>query len=243
MRKYFTLLFCLCILLTCLTGCGLSREQLSEYQVLDYNIVWEDTQRTIHSQGMEKYYQIKDVSQDEYIAVKGYDYNHGIGGYPYEPTVLVHSDKGSTYQLDTASGKLIARCGLENTGENEYWESLGKQLRIRVLVDIDENLSKEIVKAITAKSPDYVGSDKYGYTSNLTHLKFNDEEKFVYLGIQYTVQGYDNLTWMATILQLDQNQYVIETADKANRYEMKYIRCNEELNAIINEIVNQYNLK
>ena len=240
MKKYVSMLVMLSVLFICLSSC-MTEKRLAEYQPLDYNIIWEDTEKKISDGkigGFDDYYQIKGIPKEEYLAFVGYDMKSGIGGYPYEPTILVHQSKGTEYQLNMSSGKLILRCGLEKTDDESYWSTLGQKLRFQVITEINNNLAESILKSID--TCDYVNDEEY--EGEFQFIELPNEEVFVYLGIQFAVKDYESLTWMATIKQIQENQYVIEINDNYNRYEMKYIRCSDELNAVIQEIVNEYGL-
>lgn len=240
MKKYVSMLVMLSALLICLSSC-MTEKRLAEYQPLDYNIIWEDTEKKIGDGkigGFDRCYQIEGIPKEEYLAFVGYDTRSWIGDYPYEPTVLVHQSKGTEYQLNMSSGKLILRCGLKNTGDELYWSALGQQLRIQVITEISNNLAEPILKSIN--TCDYVNEEEY--EGDFRYIKLPNEDVFVYLGIQFTVMDYECLTWMATIKQIQENQYVIELKDSDSRYEKKYIRCSDELNAVIQEIINEYGL-
>lgn len=253
MKKYWIYILSLSCLALCLAGCGMSKEQLEAYSVVDYNIIWEDTERGIRERGeilpgKDAYYQIAGISTDEYIAYKYYTSMFWAEN-PYAPLVLAHPDRGTDFELDVSSAKLILRDNWENWWRDEQdglWESAGMQLRKQELTDMEEELAEQVAKSISAKTK-YKEEKDLG--KNLSYLYAYEmsgyEIECLYdhrLGIQFSLSGYESLTWTAFIVQYEDQDgqigYAIEVWTNAypKVHDTKYIPCSESMNAWIAEI-------
>ena len=259
MRKYLFKVLCIFLVISCMTGCSfrrLSDEAIAEYQVLDYNIIWEDAVRILRkNSGVEEvindsilghstihhgyFYEITDISMEEYIAYLHMEYL--LLETWCIPTVMVHKDKGLDYQLDPCSGKIIATFGKPSAAPDEAdWMSVGKYVRRQVVAEIEQALAQVIIDAVTAEQPDYLTIDPDAYF--LSFPKTSPTSGSPWLAIQFSVDGYPNLTWWAALKQdkmLD--CYLIMLMD--SNYDEQYIRCNEQFSELIQQIVDEYGLE
>ena len=259
MKKYLLWILCLSFLIFSLAGCGMSEEQLEAYSVVDFNIIWEETEKEVRERGeiisgKDAYYQITGISTDEYIAYKHYTSMFWAEN-PYTPLVLAHPDRGTDFELDVSSAKLVLRGSWEGWWRNEeedVWEAAGIRLRKQVLADMEEELAKQVAKSISAKTK-YKEQQDLGKNFSYVYAyeKSGYEMERLYgnlLGMQYSLSGYESLTWTAFIVQYEDPDgrigYAIEVWTNAypKAHDKKYIPSIESMNVLIAEVRETYDL-
>lgn len=241
MKKRNILLVCIVLTLIIITVgivyWVMSAIDVSDYHVLDYNIVWEECKKTEIDcrilPNVQVYYKIKNVPADEYIACK-YRYN-GVGADKV-PRVLVHKDVDPSFKLDISSaGLFFGRLNGANFSD-EDWLLYGKRIKESEILKIDEAVAKELADCITAENREYINTEDYEDWWQCKDYVY-DSDKNV-LMIQYPLEKYSELLWMANIVRY-KDDYYIELNGGPHEYDQgsQHMRCPEELAVFIEQIV------
>ena len=249
MKKYLSLVLILCILIPFSSGCmdsdqKLTDERLEEYSEFDYNVIWKKGDRVLRDSKLNDYYSIAGISDKDFIALRCYvGY---VGEYWYCPVVLMHQDKGGVYSLDASTAQFTLRNGFVCDQENdEFWLDVGEKSGTQVLCAIDEKIAKEVANALIAKNRQYLTNEQLrAYKTGPDRLYYeqpNDPSR-QYLHIEFRLEGYENLVWTGYVCKVDQD-YVIEIrTDTRWKSSDAYVRCSDELSALIKQAEDQYGL-
>lgn len=243
MKKRNILLVCIVLTLIIITVgivyWVMSAIDVSEYQVLDYNIVWEECKkREIDYHilpNIQVYYKIVNVPADEYIACRYY--GKGIGA-DQVPRVLVHKDVDPSFKLDISSaGLYFGRFNGANFSD-EDWLLYGKRIQESEILKIDEAVARKLADCITAENREYINTKDYEDWWQCMEYVYDSNQNV--LMIQYSLEKYSELLWMANIVHY-KDDYYIELKDGSgsygNVYGRQYMHCPEELAVFIEQIV------
>ena len=233
-----------CLVLVSFCGCRMTKRQISQYEVVDYNLIWDKGDAVIRSNDFVEYYSISGVSKNEVIA------RQKSGGYPLVlgeprkvPEVLLHQDKKGEYTLDETSARFALRRDWFENGTNvekeQYWMNLGDYHRTQVLDPIDEQIAKAIILELSANPRKYQTLD-YLQTWDFLHFK-SKEIPYSILTIEIYLKEYENILWMGEIVKCE-DMYLIAIHTSQGGYDFQYLRCNDELTVLIEQIVEKYGL-
>ena len=242
MKKYFLLLFAICFIIPCLSGCNMTKQQISEYHAFDYNVIWEKADRVVRPKkylGSREYYSIEGVSEKDFIACK--IHHQEIGDYTEEPIVLMHQDKGGVYSLDISSAQLTLRDVWWHEKDQEYWLNLGDNSRSQVFFAIEENVAEEVAIDITATNRQYLSKEqlneyKQGSPDYLCYRSHQNR-----LWIEFRLEGYENLIWAGEIMKIGED-YVIAIHKSGGGPSYNYLRCNDTFAAFLKQVEEEYEL-
>ncbi len=244
MKKHIVLLLVVCIMLPCLGGCNMTKKQISEYSVFDYNVIWEKADSVIRPQrflGTHEYYSIEGVSKKEFIACK--IHHQEIGDWTEEPVVLMHQDKGEAYSLNVSSAQLTLRDMWWHEQDQEYWLDFGENSRTQVLLSIDENIAKSVADDLSAEHRNYLSKQQLeAYDqSSPDYLFYKSTTVCGYLWIEFRLEGYENLIWAGEIMKIDED-YVIAIHKPGGGPSYNYLRCDDAFSEFLKQVEEEYEL-
>jgi hypothetical protein len=223
------LVFCVTILL-CVTACN--PPDISEYQPVSGNIVWNEGRKIATEFPGRIYYEIEGVPTDEYIACKWRQ--TGIGAASY-PLFMKHKDFDGNWELDASSAELIiSKSGL-NLSDDE-WSSFGQSIIVQEVRQIDGTIAERLASSIV--SGDYLDHDDLPGVYFLAENYVRDNEEN-YLRLQFTLKDYDNLRWIAYIMVHDGTYYIQIEEDTTKS---KYLLCDNEFASVIDKVCDEYDL-
>ena len=223
------LVFCVTILL-CVTACN--PPDISEYQPVSGNIVWNEGRKIATEFPGRIYYEIEGVPTDEYIACRWRQAGKGAAFYPL---FMKHKDFEGNWELDASSAKLIiSKSGL-NLSDDE-WRSFGQSILVQEVYQIDGTIAERLASSIV--SGDYLDYDDLPGVYFLAENYVRDNEEN-YLRLQFTLKDYDNLRWIAYIMVHD-GTYYIQIEEDAKK--SKYLLCDNEFASIIDKDCDEYDL-
>lgn len=247
MKKYFLLLFAICFIIPCFSGCNMTTQkmttqQISEYHAFDYNVIWERADKVIRPKkfmGTHEYYSIDGVSQKEFIACR--IHHQEIGDFREEPVVLMHQDKGGEYSLNVSSAQLTLRNVWWYEDEQEYWLNLGENSRSQVFLSIDENIAKDIAEDITSTNRSYLTKKQIqeynqGSPDNLCYESNKNR-----LWIEFRLEGYEQLVWAGEIMKIG-DDYVIAIHKSGGGPSYNYLPCNDAFSDFLSQVEEEYEL-
>jgi hypothetical protein len=223
------LVFCVTILL-CVTACN--PLDISEYQPVSGNIVWNEGRKIATEFPGRRYYEIEGVPTDEYIACKWRQAGKGAASYPL---FMKHKDFDGNWELDASSAELIiSKSGL-NLSDDE-WSSFGQSILVQEVYQIDGTIAERLASSIV--SGDYLDHDDLPGVYFLAENYVRDNEEN-YLRLQFTLKDYDNLRWIAYIMVHDGTYYIQIEEDTTKS---KYLLCDNEFASVIDKVCDEYDL-
>jgi hypothetical protein len=223
------LVFCVTILL-CVTACN--PPDISEYQPVSGNIVWNEGRKIATEFPGRRYYEIEGVPTDEYIACKWRQAGKGAASYPL---FMKHKDFDGNWELDASSAELIiSKSGL-NLSDDE-WRSFGQSILVQEVYQIDGTIAERLASSIV--SGDYLDHDDLPGVYFLAENYVRDNEEN-YLRLQFTLKDYDNLRWIAYIMVHDGTYYIQIEEDTTKS---KYLLCDNEFASVIDKVCDEYDL-
>ena len=237
MKRLCLMLIAVCLLLPCLSGCATKRIDYSEYQVVNYNLIWDKGDELLKKNDLlysSAWYSIEGVSTNDVLAYTRITGRMFVGGDMWTvPEVRMHQDTGGVYTLDATSARFSLReyhfPEIDNT---EYWLNLGDNHRYKVLEPIDEQIAASLIEDLTAEPQDYRdGSPR--------HLYDHFNKRRYGLVIEIYLNEYDNILWVGEV-RVDGGEYFIALYKGQGTPYCNYIRCNDELSALIDQVVDKY---
>ena len=210
---------------------------LSEYGVASYNVVWTECNKKIKSRfigddlSSRVYYRIENVPVDQYIACKWR--NAGLGTVEF-PVLMQHKDYEGNLELDTSSAKLyLGVSGLDFSDDN--WQNCGQQIMKKKVAQIDSAIAEDIAKAINTELLEY-DDVKQILLDSKDYLRNADND---YLYLVFSLKEYNNLFWVAHIIEVDGNYLLEIKEDLTSRC---YLLCSDEFTFVIDELRPQYGI-
>lgn len=209
----------------------------SDYVAFDYNVVWVECDKKLKSEYLPTrvYYTIENVPSDAYIACKAYESGIGADAFP-----VVKRPKGteSSLELDISSATLFMG-QFDFNFSDEEWRSYGKSIQKQDVAKLDDEIACQLASSITAENPPYInpGDCENWYTTGRNYL--NNSENHI-LMLRFSLKEYDGLLWVAYVIA-NQGQYYIRINE--GLYDYQYLPCSDELTALIDSLVDEYELK
>lgn len=209
----------------------------SDYAAFDYNVVWVECDKKLKSEYLPTrvYYAIENVPSDAYIACKAYESGIGADAFP-----VVKRPKGteSSLELDISSATLFMG-QFDFNFSDEEWRSYGKSIQKQDVAKLDDVIARQLASSITAENPPYINPEdcENWYTTGRNYL--NNSENHI-LMLRFSLKEYDGLLWVACIIA-NQGQYYIRINNSLHAHQ--YLPCSDELTALIDSLVDEYELK
>ena len=238
MKRTVLMAITVCLVLVSFCGCRMTKRQISQYEVVDYNLIWDLGDDVLRSASFVEYYSISGVSKNDVIARRRHG---GLVADPRNvPEVLMHQDKKGEYTLDETSARFALRKHwFENDLNEQYWMNLADHHRTQVLDPIDEQIAKTIITELSSNPRKYQTLD---YLQSTSFLHFESQEiPYSILTIEIYLKEYENILWMGEILKCD-DMYLIAIHTSRGGHDYQYLRCNDELTALIEHIAEKYDL-
>jgi hypothetical protein len=225
------LVFCVTILL-CVTACN--PPDISEYQPVSGNIVWNEGRKIATEFPGRRYYEIEGVPTDEYIACKWRQAGKGAASYPL---FMKHKDFNGNWELDASSAELIiSKSGL-NLSDDE-WSSFGQSIIVQEVHQIDGTIAEQLASSIV--SADYMDyNDILELGIHFDGSNYIRDSEGNYLRLRFPLKEHDALSWIAYILVHD-GTYYIEINEVI--YKSRFLLCDNEFASIIDKVCDEYDL-
>ena len=230
----FGIILIILLSLLCFAGCSIDP---SDYSVASYNIVWTECEGEIGTNYLPTrvYYQIDDISAEQYIGCKYR--NSGIGAGEH-PVLMKHKDFENSLEFNISSAKLILSKSGKNFSEEE-WRSFGQSIIVQEVHQIDGTIAEQLANSIV--SADYVDyyNDIIGRGIHFDSSNFIRDSEGNFLRLQFTLKDYDTLSWIAYVLNHNGTYYIEINEDI---YNQQYLLCSDEFTAVLDKICNEYDL-
>ena len=248
MRKTIFKVFVICYIIVGLFVAGfllykifLLPKIIAEYQPVSYNIFWDDGQEIyrelpfISRSYYRRYYKVKDVPVREFIACKKTP--SGIGARSC-PVLMKHEDVEENWELDLSSAKLILGSHYQLFDYDTDGKSIGESVFAQELCQIDLAVAEQLANGIA--SGNYMSaqdlSEQGIYFTASEYIRVSNRN---WLELQFTLENYENLKWIALVLEYQGVYYIKINMDV---YESQYLPCSEEFGAIVDKILTEYHL-
>ena len=240
MKRLCLILIAVCLLFPCFSGCAIRRIDYSKYQVVDYNLIWDKGDELLKKEDFiypSAWYSIEGVSTDDVLA-----YTSTTSWYfsakekQSVPEVRMHQDAGGVYTLDATSARFSLRAyNFPEIDDNEKWLNLGDHHRYTVLEPIDEQIAASLIADLTSEPQLYQNDSRFRHLYD----RFN-KQNYV-LVIEIYLNEYENILWVGEV-RVDGDEYFIALYKGEGTYDCDFIRCNDELSALIDRVVDKYAL-
>lgn len=238
MKRLCLILIAVCLLFPCFSGCAIRRIDYSKYQVVDYNLIWDKGDELLKKEGSiysSAWYSIEGVSTDDVLAYTRTTRDVLIGEQRQSvPEVRMHQDTGGVYTLDATSARFSMRAyDFPEIDDNEKWLNLGDHHRYTVLEPIDEQIAASLIADLTSEPQLYRDDSRF----RDLYDRFNKQRYELFIEIY--LNEYENILWVGEV-RVDGDEYFIALYKGEGTYDCDYIRCNDELSALIDRVVDKY---
>ncbi len=205
----------------------------SNYHAYNYNFVWDECgiQLSKNIFSGETHYKIKEVPIREFVACRRYQGGIGAG---HDPILMVRKGFEPQITLDITSAELYLGTDPQYFSEEE-WRSLASSIKKIEIAKVGEDMARELASQVMS------GSTAYIERNDLPEfpMPISNDEHYM-LMLQFEVEEYDNILWLAKIVHSGDAYYVeIITSRWITN---QYLPCSEELSKLIDEVVRKYGL-